>query len=129
MVIYLAGLQDVPQHLYEAADLDGANSFQKTMNVTLPMITPTIFFNLIMSLIGVFSYFTQAFIMTNGTGGVDNSLLFFVLHLYVKGFIEFEMGYASALAWILFVIILLFTLLVIRSSAVWVYYEGEKQGR
>ena len=129
MLIFLAGLQGVPDQLYEVAELDGAGRWRKFWNVTIPMLTPTIYFNLIMGIIASLKVFMQAFIMTNGTGGVDNSLLFFVLHLYVKGFIEFEMGYASALAWILFVIILLFTLLVIRSSAVWVYYEGEKQGR
>jgi multiple sugar transport system permease protein len=127
MLIFLAGLQGVPDQLYEVAELDGAGRWRKFWNVTIPMLTPTIYFNLIMGIIASLKVFMQAFIMTNGTGGVDKSLLFFVLHLYVKGFIEFEMGYASALAWILFVIILLFTLLVIRSSAVWVYYEGERR--
>ncbi len=122
MVIYLAGLQDIPDHLYEAADLDGANSWQKTRNVTLPMLTPTIFFNLIMSLVGVFSYFTQAFIMTNG-GPID-STLFYMLYLYRNAFIYFKMGYASAMAWILFVIVVSLTLVVFRSSGRWVYYGG-----
>jgi multiple sugar transport system permease protein len=89
------------------------------------MLTPTIYFNLIMGIIGALKVFMQAFIMTNGTGGTEKSLLFYVLHLYTKAFVEYEMGYASALAWILFVIILALTLLVIRSSAGWVYYEGE----
>lgn len=122
MVIYLAGLQDIPEHLYEAADLDGANAWQKTRNVTLPMLTPTIFFNLVMSLISVFSYFTQAFIMTNG--GPLDSTLFYMLYLYRNAFIYFKMGYASAMAWILFVIVVSLTLLVFRSSGRWVYYGG-----
>lgn len=127
MLIFLAGLQGVPTQLYEVADLDGAGRFRKFWNVTLPMLTPTIYFNLIMGIIAALKVFMQAYIMTDGTGGVDKSLLFYVLHLYVKAFIEFEMGYASALAWILFVIILAFTLLIVRSSAVWVYYEGERR--
>lgn len=122
MVIYLAGLQDIPQHLYEAADLDGANAWQKTWNVTLPMLTPTIFFNLVMGLIGVFSYFTQAFIMTNG--GPLDSTLFYMLYLYRNAFMYFKMGYASAQAWILFIIVVSLTLVVFRSSGRWVYYGG-----
>lgn len=129
MLIFLAGLQGVPDHLYEVADLDGAGRLRKFWNITLPMLTPTIYFNFVMGLIGALQVFMQAFIMTNGTGGVDNSLLFHVLHLYKKGFIEYEMGYAASLAWILFVIILTLTLLVIKSSALWVYYEGEQGGR
>jgi len=122
MVIYLAGLQDIPEHLYEAADLDGASAWRKTLSVTLPMLTPTIFFNLVMSLIGVFSYFTQAFIMTNG--GPLDSTLFYMLYLYRNAFIYFKMGYASAMAWILFVIVVSLTLVVFRSSGRWVYYGG-----
>lgn len=127
MLIFLAGLQGVPDMLYEVAELDGAGRWQKFWNITLPMLTPTIYFNLVMGVIGALKVFMQAFIMTEGNGGVDKSLLFFVLHLYNKAFVEYEMGYASALAWILFVIILAFTLLVIRSSALWVYYEGERK--
>ncbi len=122
MVIYLAGLQDIPQHLYEAADLDGANSWQKTLHVTLPMLTPTIFFNLVMGLISVFSYFTQAFIMTNG--GPLDSTLFYMLYLYRNAFMYFKMGYASAQAWVLFVIVVSLTLVVFKSSGGWVYYGG-----
>jgi multiple sugar transport system permease protein len=122
MVIYLAGLQDIPQHLYEAADLDGANGLQKMLNVTLPMLTPTIFFNLVMGLIGVFGFFTQAFIMTNG--GPLDSTLFYMLYLYRNAFMYFKMGYASAMAWILFVIVVSLTLLVFKSSGRWVYYGG-----
>lgn len=122
MVIYLAGLQDMPQHLYEAAEIDGANAWQKTRNITLPMLTPTIFFDLVMGLIGVFSYFTQAFIMTNG--GPLNSTTFYMLYLYQNAFVYFKMGYASAMAWILFVIVVTLTLLVFKSSGRWVYYGG-----
>ncbi|GAA0381357.1 sugar ABC transporter permease [Paenibacillus motobuensis] len=123
IIIYLSGLQGVPEDLYEAGELDGAGIFRRFFSITLPMITPTIFFNLIMGIIGGFQYFTQAFVMTNG--GPLNSTLFYNLYLYNKAFIEFDMGYASALSWILFIIILLFTLLVIRSSSFWVYYQGD----
>lgn len=127
MLIFLAGLQGVPDMLYEVAELDGAGRWRKFWNITLPMLTPTIYFNLVMGTIGALKVFMQAYVMTGGTGGVDKSLLFYVLHLYNKAFVEFEMGYASALAWILFLIILAFTMLVIRSSALWVYYEGERR--
>ena len=129
MLIFLAGLQGVPDQLYEVADLDGAGRLRKFWNITVPMLTPTIYFNLIMGIIGALKVFMQAYILTEGGGGADNSLRFYVLHLFVKAFVEFEMGYASALAWILFVIIMAFTMMVIKSSAVWVYYEGEKRGR
>jgi len=129
MLVFLAGLQGVPDQLYEAAEIDGAGRFRKFWNVTLPMLTPTIYFNLIMGVIGALKVFMQAYVMTDGLGGVDQSLLFFVLHLYNKAFVSFEMGYASALAWILFSIILAFTLLIIRSSSAWVYYEGERRSR
>ncbi|NWL87740.1 MULTISPECIES: carbohydrate ABC transporter permease [unclassified Paenibacillus] len=123
IIIYLSGLQGVPEDLYEAGELDGAGIFRRFFSITMPMITPTIFFNLIMGIIGGFQYFTQAFVMTNG--GPLNSTLFYNLYLYNKAFIEFDMGYASALSWILFIIILIFTLLVIRSSSFWVYYQGD----
>lgn len=123
IIIYLSGLQGVPEELYEAAQLDGAGPLRRFMNVTVPMISPTIFFNLIMGIIGGFQYFTQAFVMTNG--GPLNSTLFYNLYLYNKAFVNYEMGYASALSWILFAIILIFTLIVIRSSSMWVYYNGD----
>ncbi len=127
MIIFLAGLQGIPQHLYEAAELDGAGRWRSFWNVTLPMLSPTIFFNLIMGMIGALQVFMQALILLGQDGGTDNQLLFFVLYLYRKAFIDYEFGYAAALAWILFAIILCFTLLVLRSSALWVYYEGEKR--
>lgn len=125
MLIYLAGLQGVPKHLYEVAELDGAGRVRQWFSITLPMLTPTIFFNLIMSIIGSFQVFTQAFLMTNGQGGPNNATLFYVLYLYRKAFQHFEMGYASALAWVLFGVIMALTLVVLKSSKVWVYYEGE----
>ncbi len=124
MLIYLAGLQGVPAHLYEVAEIDGAGRFRRFFAITVPMLTPTIFFHLVMSIIGSFQVFTQSFIMTNG--GPDNATLFYVLYLYRKAFQHFEMGYASVLAWILFVIILSLTMLVLRSSKLWVYYEGDR---
>ena len=122
MVIYLAGLQDVPQDLYDAADVDGANWWQKTIKITIPMISPVIFFNLIMGIIGAFQYFTQAYIMTNG--GPLNATLFYSLYLYQNAFTFFKMGYASAQAWILFIIVLLATVIVFKSSARFVFYQG-----
>ena len=124
MIIYLAGLQSVPTQLYEAAEIDGAGSWKKFWTITIPMISPTILFNLVMGIIGSFQVFTASYIMTPG-GGPGYSTLFYVLYLYQKAFRYLQMGYASALAWILFVIILALTLIVFRTSARWVYYEAE----
>lgn len=124
MVIYLAGLQGIPTHLYEAAELDGAGSWHKFVHVTLPMTTPVIFFNLLMGIIGSWQVFTSAYVITGG--GPANSTLFYVLYLYRQGWQYFKMGYASALAWVLFFIILVFTVIIFRSSG-WVYYEGQQQ--
>lgn len=126
MVIYLAGLQGVPTHLYEAAELDGAGAWHRFLHVTLPMTTPVIFFNLLMGIIASWQVFTSAFVITDG--GPANSTLFLVLYLYRQGWSYFKMGYASAIAWVLFFIILIFTLVVFRSSG-WVYYEGDQEGR
>ena len=126
MVLYLAALQSVPTALYDAAKVDGANAWQRLRYVTLPMISPVIFFNLVMGTIGTFQYFTNAYVMTQG--GPINATLFYNLYLYNNAFRYFRMGYASALAWILFVIILLLTLLIFRSSSIWVYYEGQLRG-
>ncbi|MCE7983772.1 MAG: sugar ABC transporter permease [Caldilinea sp. CFX5] len=123
MVIFLAGLQGVPAELYEAASIDGANSGQRFWQITLPMLTPVIFFNLLIGLIDSFQIFSSAYIMTDG--GPQNRTLFYVLYLYRNGFKYFQMGYASALAWVLFVIVLLFTLLQFRLSKRWVYYETD----
>ena len=124
MVIYLAALQGVPTSLYEAADLDGANAFQKLVSVTLPAISPVIFFNLIMGVIGTFQYFTQTFVMTKG--GPDKATLFYALYLYQNAFQYFRMGAACAMAWLLFLVTLAATFLVFKTSAGWVYYEGER---
>lgn len=121
MIIYLAGLQGIPQTYYDAADVDGASPWHKFRHVTLPLLTPTIFFTLVMGVIGSFQVFTQGFVMTNG--GPNNATLFYVLYLYQNAFQYLKMGYASALAWVLFLIILAFTLLQLRLSG-WVHYEG-----
>ncbi len=123
MLIYLSGLQSIPTPLYEAASMDGAGSLRRFWNITIPMLSPTIFFNLVMTLIGAFQVFTQAFVITSG--GPNNATLTIVLFLYRKGFEQLHFGYASAVAWVLFVIIMGFTLLVFRGSTAWVYYEGE----
>jgi multiple sugar transport system permease protein len=125
MVLYLAGLQGIPESLYEAADIDGASRWSKFWNVTIPLMTPTILYNLILQIIGSFQVFGSAFIMTHG--GPLNSTLFYMLHLYNYAFQYFKMGYASALAWVLFVIILFFTLITLKWSQAWVFYAGEKQ--
>jgi multiple sugar transport system permease protein len=127
MVVYLAGLQGVPTTLYEAAEIDGANSLQRFIHITLPMVSPVIFFNLIIGMIGALQTFTQAFVMTGG--GPQNSTYFFMLHLYNNAFQWLKMGYAAALAWVLFFYILILTLLVVRFSSAWVYYEGELRER
>lgn len=123
MVIFLAGLQAIPEHLYEAAEIDGARWLDRLRNVTLPMLTPTIFYVLVMGLINNFQVFVFAYIMTRG--GPLNSTLFYVLRLYQSAFRDFEMGYACALASILFFIILAFTALIFRTARAWVYYEHE----
>jgi multiple sugar transport system permease protein len=123
IVIYLAGLQGVPTETYEAAEVDGAGWLTRFWHVTIPLITPVLFYQLIIGIITALQVFTQALIMTNG--GPHDSTLFFVLYLYRNAFQFFKMGYASVLAWILFFYILLLTLLVYRSSSVWVFYSGE----
>ena len=125
MIIYLAGLQGIPTTLYEAAKIDGANSWHRFRHVTIPMMTPVIFYNLVLGLIGAFNYFTEVYVATGGSGGPVRSTLFYNLYLFQNAFKFFDMGYASALAWILFMIVLLVTLLVFRSSPMWVFYEGE----
>ncbi len=129
MIVYLAGLQGVPADLYDAAKVDGANRTQQFRYVTIPMMTPVLFYNLVLGLIGTFSYFTQVYVATGGSGGPARSTLFYNLYLYQNAFRYNDMGYASAMAWVLFVIVLTLTLLVFRSSSLWVYYEGELRGR
>ena len=125
MLIYLSSLKSIPDQLYESAKIDGANWFQRLYKITLPMITPVIFFNLITSIIGAFQIFQSAYIMTNsGTGGPMNSLLFYNVYLWNKAFGSFEMGYAAAMAWILFIIVMILTVINFTLSRFWVHYEG-----
>jgi ABC-type sugar transport system permease subunit/ABC-type glycerol-3-phosphate transport system substrate-binding protein len=130
MIIYLAGLKGIPESLYEAARLDGAGPFGRLWNVTLPMLSPLIFYNLVMGIIASFQIFTQVYVMTGVNtatrGGPDNATLFYVLNLYRQAFEYHHMGYASAMAWVLFVIVLLITIGVFRGSRGLVYYEGLK---
>lgn len=121
MVIYLAGLQGIPQHLYEAAEIDGAGYWSRFFNVTIPMMSPVIFFNLVMGLIGALQTFTQGYLMTKG--GPQNSTLFYGLYIYQSAFRDFKMGYAAALSWVLFTIVLLLSVFVFRSLGSKVYYE------
>jgi len=131
MLIFLAALQDVPKSLYEAAEIDGANSVRRFFSITLPSISPVIFFQLIMSVISNFQYFTQAYLMTNAnstggfnaaSGGPENSLLFYALYLYQNAFAFFKMGKASAMAWILFIIVAIVTYALFKTQRKWVTY-------
>ncbi len=122
-IIYVAGLQNIPEELHEAAKIDGATAVQRFRFVTIPMLTPTIFFNVVTGVIGAFQFFVPAFIMTQG--GPARATYFYNLNLYDKAFKWLEMGYASAMAWVLFAIIIVLTLFIFRSSPLWVYYEGE----
>jgi multiple sugar transport system permease protein len=122
MIIFLASLQSVPQHLYEAAEIDGAGRWAQFRHVTFPMITPVVFFQLTMGLIGSFQIFAQAYVMSGR--GVDNSTLFYVYYLFEQAFRYFRMGYASAMAWVLFGGILAVTVLKFKIAKHWVYYEG-----
>ena len=131
IVIYLSGLQDVPVSLLEAAELDGASWWQRLIYVTIPMVSPVTLFVMIIGVIGMFQYFAQAYVFSTGTSAASNALgsplqstLFYSVYLYTVGFMQLNLGYASALAWVLFAIILLCTLALLRSSARWVYYSG-----
>jgi multiple sugar transport system permease protein len=123
IVIYLARLQGIPTELYEAAEIDGANYWQRMGAITLPLMTPVIFFNMITGVIGSFQVFTQAYVMTNG--GPNNASLFYVLYLYRNAFRYWRMGYASAQAWILFLILLVLTAIMLYTSKRWVYYDAD----
>ncbi|MGW7352906.1 sugar ABC transporter permease [Streptomyces sp. Z26] len=123
MVIFLAGLRQLPRELYEAASTEGASRTRQFFSITLPLLTPIIFFNLVLGIIGSFQSFTQAFIVSNGIGGPSDSTLFFSLYLYQEGFTSFRMGYASALAWLLLIIIGAFTALNFWASKYWVFYN------
>lgn len=126
MIIFLAGLQNIPTDLYEAAEVDGAGRWHKFWGITIPMLSPTIFFNLITGIIAAFKIFTAAYVAT--AGGPYYASYFYVLHLFNIFFKYLNMGYASALAWILFVIIMLFTVIQLRVARRWVYYESETAG-
>jgi multiple sugar transport system permease protein len=130
MLIFLAGLRQIPAEMYEAAAIDGAGSWGRFFRITLPMLSPVILFNLVMQTIGCFRAFTQAFIVTmtssGATGGPLDTTLFYALYLYKRAFETFEMGYASAMAWVLLLIVAFFTALVFRSSSVWVFYEAKE---
>lgn len=126
MLLYLASLQGVSKSLYEAAEIDGANAFRRFFHITLPMITPIIFFDLVTSFIGGFQVFQEAYVMSDsGNGGPANSLLFYNLHMWNKAFEVFDMGYAMAMSWILFLIILVLTVINIKLAPRWVHYDGE----
>jgi multiple sugar transport system permease protein len=125
MVIFLAGLRQIPVMYYEAASVDGANRWQQFRRITLPMLTPIIFFNLILQLIGAFQSFTQAFVVSGGTGGPVDSTLFYTLYLYQQGFANLNMGYASAMAWLLLVIVAALTAINFWASKYWVFYDDQ----
>ena len=128
MLIFFAGLKGIPDQLYEAADIDGASKWRKFLNITLPMLSPTIFFNLVMSVIGSFQTFDSAFVISTASardlGSPAGSTLFYVLNIYRQGFSRLNMGYATALAWVLLALLFILTYLINRSSQRWVYSEG-----
>jgi multiple sugar transport system permease protein len=127
MLIFLAGLQQISPELYESSKVDGAGAFRRLRSITLPLLTPVIFFNLIMGIIGALQVFSAGFVITT-RGGPAQATYFYLLYLYDESFQYFRMGYASLLAWVLFVIIMLLTLLVLKSSSAWVHYEAEVKG-
>jgi multiple sugar transport system permease protein len=123
MLIFLAGLRQIPVMYYEAAEMDGATRFQRFVRITLPLLSPIIFFNLVLQLIGSFQSFTQAYIVSGGTGGPADSTMFYTMYLYQKGFAELQMGYASAMAWVLVLVIGAFTAVNFIASRWWVFYD------
>jgi multiple sugar transport system permease protein len=122
MVIFLAGLRQIPGMYYEAASVDGASKWAQFRKITLPLLSPIIFFNLVLQIINAFQAFTQAYVVSNGTGGPSDSTMFYTLYLYQKGFVQFQMGYASAMAWLLLLIIAAFTAINFYLSKRWVFY-------
>jgi multiple sugar transport system permease protein len=124
MIINIAGLQSVPSELYEAARIDGAGTWQSFRRITVPLLSPVLFYNLVIILIGTFQYFTQAYVMTNGRGDPNNATLFINLVLFREGFVFNHMGYAAAIAWLLFVIVLVLTVLLFLFARRRVYYAG-----
>ena len=122
MVIFLAGLRQIPGMYYEAASVDGASKWAQFRKITLPLLSPIIFFNLVLQIIGAFQAFTQAYVVSNGTGGPSDSTMFYTLYLYQRGFVQFQMGYAAAMAWVLLLIIAAFTAINFYFSKRWVFY-------
>ena len=127
MLLYLASMQGVSKSLYEAAKIDGANGWQQFRYITIPMITPVIFFDIVTSLIGGFQIFQEAYVMSNGEGGPVNSMLFYNLYMWKKAFEAFDMGYAMAMSWILFIIVFIITIINLKLAPRWVHYEGEER--
>jgi multiple sugar transport system permease protein len=126
MIIFLAGLRQIPQDLYEAAAVDGASAWTKFVRITIPLLSPVIFFNLVLQMIHAFQTFTQSYVVSAGTGGPVDSTLLYTLYIYQQAFSNFRMGYASALAWLLMIVIGLLTALAFGTSQRWVHYAGEK---
>jgi len=127
MVIFLAGLKQIPSELYDAASVDGAGRWRTFWSVTWPLLSPVLFFNLVLEMIGAFQSFTSAYVVSGGRGGPIDSTLFFTLYLYDRGFTAFDMGYASAMAWFLLIVIAIVTALIFRSSRSWVHYTGDER--
>ncbi|MGA9873198.1 MAG: sugar ABC transporter permease [Rhodococcus sp. (in: high G+C Gram-positive bacteria)] len=127
MVIFLAGLKQIPKELYEASEMDGANAFQRFRAVTVPMLSPVIFFNLLLGLIGAFQVFASAYIISNGSGGPAGMTNFITLYLYKRGFSDGQMGYASAIAWVLLVVIAIIAFILFRTQRSWVHYSGDNR--
>jgi multiple sugar transport system permease protein len=126
MIIFLAGLRQIPQDLYEAASVDGAGAWTKFLRITIPLLTPVIFFNLVLQMIHAFQTFTQSYVVSGGTGGPVDSTLLYTLYIYQQAFTNFHMGYASALAWLLMIVIGVLTAVAFGSSRRWVHYAGDK---
>jgi multiple sugar transport system permease protein len=127
MVIFLAGLKQIPKELYEAAEMDGAGAWHRFRAVTLPMLSPVIFFNLLLGLIGAFQVFTAAYIISNGTGGPAGMTNFITLYLYKRGFSDGQMGYAAAIAWVLLIVVAIIAFILFRTQRSWVHYAGDNR--
>jgi len=127
MVIFLAGLKQIPKELYEAAEMDGAGAWNRFRAVTIPMLSPVIFFNLLLGLIGAFQVFSSAYIISNGSGGPAGMTNFITLYLYKRGFSDGQMGYAAAIAWVLLVVVAVIAFILFRTQRSWVHYSGDNR--
>ncbi|GAA1822345.1 sugar ABC transporter permease [Agromyces salentinus] len=127
MVIFLAGLKQIPQELYEAAEMDGAGPVRKFRSVTIPMLSSVIFFNLLLELINAFQIFASAYIISNGSGGPAGMTNFYTVYLYKRGFADLQMGYASAMAWVLVIVVAIIAFILFKTSTRWVHYAGENR--